>query len=65
MQPDPFKLEKRILSCIALVGEASKKPIRVQQANVQPHRTVTPDRFVYIRAAMFIDASSWNRSLAA
>lgn len=29
------------------------------------HLTVTPDRFEYILAAMFIEASSWNRSLAA
>jgi len=29
------------------------------------YRTLTPDRFVYIRAAMFMLASSWNSSLAA
>lgn len=29
------------------------------------HRTDTPERLVNIRAVMFIDASSWNRSLAA
>lgn len=29
------------------------------------YRTVIPDRFVYILAAMFIDASSWNSSFAA
>src|SRR5204863_7538719 len=29
------------------------------------YRNDTPDRFVYMRAAMFIEASSWNSSLAA
>ena len=29
------------------------------------YRTVIPERFVYILAAMFIDASSWKSSLAA
>lgn len=29
------------------------------------HRTDTPERLVNIRAVMFIDASSWKRSLAA
>lgn len=29
------------------------------------YRTDTPDRSVNIRAAMFIEASSWNKSLAA
>jgi uncharacterized lipoprotein NlpE involved in copper resistance len=29
------------------------------------YRTVIPERFVYILAAMFIDASSWKSSFAA
>lgn len=29
------------------------------------YRTVTPDRLVYILEAIFIDANSWNNSLAA
>lgn len=32
---------------------------------IRDQRTDTPDRLVNIRAAMFIDASSWNKSLAA
>lgn len=29
------------------------------------YRIDTPDRLVYIRAAIFMDANSWNKSLAA
>jgi hypothetical protein len=47
-------------------GEEGKrdnaKPAKNRPA---PYRTDTPDRSVNIRAAMFIEASSWNRSLAA
>lgn len=34
-------------------------------ADMKAYRTEIPDRFVYILAAMFMDASSWKRSLAA
>ena len=42
----------------------SPTPCR-QRSNRAVYRTLMPDRFVYILAAMFIDASSWKRSLAA
>lgn len=34
-------------------------------ADMKAYRTEIPDRFVYILAAMFIEASSWKSSLAA
>ena len=34
-------------------------------AKLSHYRTETPERVVYIRAAMFIDASSWKSNFAA
>lgn len=49
--PDAAKVQRRIF----------QQFIKIQK----DHRTDTPDRSVNILAAMFIEASSWNKSLAA
>jgi hypothetical protein len=47
-------------------GEEKKRDdADLQRARLVLYRTDTPDRSVNIRAAMFIEASSWNKSLAA
>jgi hypothetical protein len=47
-----------VRKCFGQADVASEPPMAA-------YRTETPDLLVYIRAAMFIDASSWKSSFAA
>jgi hypothetical protein len=44
---------------------ASSLKYNVEDLRSKDQRTDTPERSVNIRAAMFIEASSWNSSFAA
>ena len=62
MQRDVTRLE---LMEIAKSQISNLKSQNSKMERATAYRTVTPDLFVYILAAMFIEASSWKSNFAA